>query len=49
MCEAIPPLLNTLSWRGAQLKNTTTTLPLPSRELAAPEDDNFNNQKVSCG
>jgi hypothetical protein len=29
MCGAIPPLPNTPSWRGAQLKSTGTTLPLP--------------------
>jgi hypothetical protein len=30
MCEALPPLPNTPSWRGAQLnkKSTGTTLPL---------------------
>jgi hypothetical protein len=30
MRGAIPPLPNTPSWRGAQLKSTGTTLPLPS-------------------
>jgi hypothetical protein len=29
MSVAIPPLPNTPSWRGAQLKNTGITLPLP--------------------
>jgi hypothetical protein len=28
MNGAIPPLLNTLSWRGAELKSTEITLPL---------------------
>jgi hypothetical protein len=28
MRGALPPLPNTPSWRGAQLKNTGTTLPL---------------------
>jgi len=27
--ERIPPLPNTPSWRGAQLKSTGTTLPIP--------------------
>jgi len=31
MREAVPPLTNTPSWRGAQFKKSTgTTLPLPS-------------------
>jgi hypothetical protein len=29
MREAIPPLPNTPSWRGARLKKGTGTLPLP--------------------
>jgi hypothetical protein len=29
MCGAIPPLPNTPSWHGDQLKNTGTTLSLP--------------------
>jgi hypothetical protein len=34
MSEAIPPLPNTSSWRGAQLKESIgTTLPLPLQEF----------------
>jgi hypothetical protein len=35
MRDAIPPLPNTPSWRGAQLKHRGNFLPLPKREEVA--------------
>jgi hypothetical protein len=38
MREAVPPLTNTPSWRGAQFKKSTgTTLPLPLHSFYGTE------------